>query len=291
MRRLLLAAVLLVTAAACQPPTPPDGSTAGAPCDSLPTYMGSHDITVNGVTIDRQRVAGSLDIAADQVTVSNSCIEGNGFAIVTIRPGADRTVLAQDTIRRLHSPTRDGTCPPPVTDACRGDMGVYAMAGAGPLGIAASDISDVVQGVNMASDDEAIIANWIHDLSLTDPGDHIDGVISNGGSHRLLIQGNNIDVDHTQTSPIALYEDGYRCGPSATFCPSDGITVRDNWLNGGGYCIYPALMGTNIVIDGNHFGRSHYPACGAAGAHSGFDPNSQGNRWSGNVWPDGTEVA
>jgi hypothetical protein len=294
---LLTVAAVALAATACPAPTlasAPNASNTGpgVPCDTLPPWPGGP--IADGAVLDGYRFLGGLEITAANVTVENSCIEGNGEAIVYVRPSASTTILYHDLIRRQHSPTADGTCPYPVADtdsSCIGGMGVYAMGGSGPLGIVDSDISDVVQGVNMASDTITVANSYFHDLALISPDNHIDGVISNGGSHHLRIQGNRIEVAHDQTTPIALYEDGYRCGPGITFCPSDDIQVTNNYVAGGGYCMYPALMGTNIVVEDNTFARTLYPNCGRFGAHTGFNSSATGNRWARNVYDDGTPVA
>ena len=68
-------------------------------------------------------------------------------------------------------------------------------------------------------------------------------------------------------------------------------TITKNLLAGGGYSIYAGATnetsyGTpaGIVITGNVFAATYYPAGGAYGPVSYYDRNGTANKWTGNTW-------
>lgn len=279
MKKLAAILILAVACIACDPPT---AATTGppVPCDQLAPYTGPTTITTAGATVDSVSFVGNLIVAAPNVSLTNSCFSGHGNAVIQVSPGADNTAI--DHVRM----TRDDP-------TAKLSYDIYLQDGSGSANISRSDIEGAMHGINEAVGGQGhpvqIGLNYIKP-ALTDPGDHVDGIICNGGCYDLTIEGNSIENPNNQTSSIALFDNGYRCGPMIPLCPSHGIKVLYNVLNGGGWCLYGGFTSDNIDVEHNIFANTYYPNCGAAGLTTGFDPNNPGNIWANNTRPDGTPV-
>jgi hypothetical protein len=122
--------------------------------------------------------------------------------------------------------------------------------------------------------------NYIHDPGYI-AGDHTNGFYVNGGTKPLTVQNNTIFDSLGQTDAINL-----DAGSSGV--PVANKIIVNNLLAGGSYTIYGgAALGnptSNVVIQGNRFGRLYYPKSGQYGPVAYFDPTGTGNVWSGNFW-------
>lgn len=300
-------AIILVFAAlliACRPTAATTGpyvdangnstheSGEGVACSSLPVWSGGTFFTTPGQTISGYQFTSNVAIGAANVTFQDNCVTGNSSdGLVKLAPGTTNATIWSNRITSANRCAVTDNDPPA---SCKADMGIYAYPDSSVSAlIAGNDISGVVQGVNMAADNLTIVDNYIHDLRLTrsgSSGDHLDGIISNGNSSNLDIEQNDISVNPgaTQTSAIALFEDGYRCGRGnvGPQCPDNNIKVIGNYIHNGGYCMYPPLISTNVRIEDNHFG----PQCTAGATHTQAlrDPlgPGAGNTFTGNVWDD-----
>jgi len=122
--------------------------------------------------------------------------------------------------------------------------------------------------------------NYIHNAGYI-PGDHTNGVTSNGGGAlRLTITHNTILIDRGQTDAIGLFED---------FGIQRNRVITDNFLAGGGYTIYGGQKPggpptSHIVIRGNKISSIYYPRGGYFGCMAYFNPRGRGNIWSRNIW-------
>jgi hypothetical protein len=129
--------------------------------------------------------------------------------------------------------------------------------------------------------------NYIHDMGFK-PGDHINGMTSNGGvSGQLTIRGNTVLNQIGQTDAVSLFED---------FGEEKNRTIEGNLLAGGGYTVYGgANVGraptSNIRIVNNRFSRVFFPQGGSFGPVAAFNAGGVGNVWSGNVWDDDTRAS
>jgi hypothetical protein len=125
-----------------------------------------------------------------------------------------------------------------------------------------------------------IADNYIHDPGYI-RGDHTNGIYVAGTTKPLVIYGNTIFNNLSQTDDINL--DASDPGQDVA-----NKIVVDNMLVGGGYSIYggSAKNGrtSNIIIENNEFGELYYPRGGKYGPVAYFNSTGQGNVWSGNAW-------
>lgn len=131
------------------------------------------------------------------------------------------------------------------------------------------DVSGCSDGVKMENG-ASLVDSWIHDLS-RGADDHNDGIQITGGSN-ITIRHNRIENPRSQTSAILV---------GGEFGAPSNILIENNLLDGGNYTVYLDPHGTNRVIRGNVFTRSH--VYGPARVEGQVD-------WSGNTYEDGKAV-
>jgi hypothetical protein len=144
------------------------------------------------------------------------------------------------------------------------------------LAIKNNNVANWRIGVNVAGGQ--VTGNYIHDPGYIS-GDHTDGLFDNGGTLPLIVSGNTILNNLTQTDAIFLSSN-----PGVAVANK---TITNNLLAGGGYAIYAgggSRSTSNIVIKDNRFGQLYYPRSGQYGPVADFDSRGKGNVWSGNVW-------
>ena len=124
-----------------------------------------------------------------------------------------------------------------------------------------------------------VTGNYIHDPGYV-AGDRADGIFDPGFVGALMISGNTILDNFTQTSAINL-------DAAAAGALVGNKTIENNLLGGGGYAIYGgASLGdatSNIVIKNNRLSQASFPKSGQYGPVAYYDPKGTGNVWSGNV--------
>ena len=125
-----------------------------------------------------------------------------------------------------------------------------------------------------------IQGNYIHRLGRAFT-DHVNGLTTNGDTHRLLIRHNTIFNPYGQTDAIGLFQD---------FGVVANVTIEDNLLAGGGYSIYGGEgskgQASNIVIIQNRISTKFFRLGGQWGPVAYFNPHARGDAWSGNIWDD-----
>jgi hypothetical protein len=144
-----------------------------------------------------------------------------------------------------------------------------------------SHISNSSDGIHTDATTAIVRENLIDGL-VTHPGDHNDAIQTAPQARGIVIERNRIHNVNAQTS--CIYNSG-----------SD-VTVRDNYLAGGGWVIYGGGKDNghggggarNVSVMGNIFGADHFPKSGNFGPVAYWD---KANTWSGNRYPDGSEIA
>jgi hypothetical protein len=221
----------------------------------------------NGAVLKGLRISCDVNVAAANVTITDDqiMVTGDSFG-VSLRHAHDATIEYSD----IYSPH----------------------AGRGRLMVAVKDIFGNSTGTRVIGDniwhaatgvqlESGLVADsYIHAPGYQ-PGDHVNGITSNGGRKgTLVIKHNTILIDHNQTDAIGLFED---------FGIQANRDIVDNLLGGGGYTIYGGqksggLPTHNIHISGNQITRIFYPGGGYYGQITAFNPGGPGNTWSENVW-------
>jgi hypothetical protein len=152
-----------------------------------------------------------------------------------------------------------------------------------------NNISGSKQNINGSSTNVTIQDNWMHDLVNVTGAAHNENIYISGSAGNTLISHNALENPLSQTANIFLDS---KAG-SIT-----GVTIQNNLLAGGGYCIYGGgTLVTNVDIVNNQFSRligaapgtQPYTAFWANGGQFGpytSMPSDSASTVSGNVWAD-----
>jgi len=229
-------------------------------------------VTGAGAVLAGLYIPYTVDVEANDVTIKDDHIVAGGRTSfgIAVRHTAGVTI-EHDTINGRNGSS--GRVMAAVKDIYADSTGLRVLD---------SNIFDAGVGVQMESG--LIQGNFVHDMGYL-PGDHLDGINSDGGSSGMLtIRHNTIFCNHVQTDAIGLFED---------FGSQQNRLVTGNLLAGGSYTIYagqnsggPAT--SNITITDNRIATLYFPQGGQYGPVTAFNPAT--TTWTGNVW-DSTGAA
>jgi hypothetical protein len=243
----------------------PDATTTGIEAGhQLREVDGPLVVDRDGATIEDLDVHGSIDVAADDVTLRNVRVDATGEGWGIGLRGAHGTTIEHCEV---------------APDGPRLLVGIKdAYGDATGTTIRACDIARTTTGIQVH---EGLVAdNYVHALAYRD-GDHLNGITSNGATTPLVIRHNTILNPVGQTDAIGLFQD---------FGREARRTITDNLLAGGGYTVYGGEGGhgaaSDIVVSDNRFARTYFRHGGRFGPVAYFDPTGPGNVWSGNRWDD-----
>jgi hypothetical protein len=261
----------------------PDASTTGVPpgtaLKTVPTQVSSGpgwsfnpggwvQVTGNGATLTGLSIPYNVNIAASNVTLNGDQITSSGSTSygVTLRHTAGVTI-ENSTISGLNATT--GRLMVGVKDIYGDSTGLQVLN---------NNIAETSTGVQ--AEQGLVAGNYIHDMGYL-PGDHINGVTSNGGqTAQLTITGNTILVNHNQTDAISLFED---------FGTQTNRVITGNLLAGGSYTIYGGqntggAPTSNITITGNRISTMYFTNGGQYGPVTAFSTTGTGNTFTANTW-------
>ena len=225
------------------------------------------EVDGNGAVLTGLYIPHNLDITASNVTINHVRVVNSGRSSFGISLRHTRNVTIENSaISGVNA--RSGRLMVGVKDVYGDSTG---------LSVLNNDISMASTGVQVGAG--LVQGNYIHNLGFI-PGDHVNGVTSNGGTTGLLtIQHNTIFTDHGQTDAVSLFQD---------FGVQANRVINDNLLAGGSYTIYGGKgskgASSNITITNNRIGNRYYPRGGHYGPVTAFDSSGSGNVWSGNIW-------
>jgi hypothetical protein len=225
-------------------------------------------VTGDGAVLSNLAISCNLDIRASNVVIRNVRLTSSGQSSFGISIRHTSNVTIEDsTISGLN--------------AGRGRLMVGIKDTYGnSTGLRMLDNNIFLTGTGVQVESGLIQGNYIHDMGYI-PGDHLDGIHSDGGGRGLLIiRHNTILMNHDQTGAVVLNEDA---GTQV-----DRV-VSDNLLAGGGYTIYAGQgpggpVPSNIEVIGNRVSTIYYPGGGQYGPAADFNAVGSGNSWTGNVW-------
>jgi hypothetical protein len=266
---------------------PGDGGTGGplaeSPCGPFPSFPDASctgweytGVTLRdcptlvdqpGAELDGCRFAGGLTLAAADVTITRSRIEGG---VGRLDGGEDLQNLMLIDVEIDGSGERD-----PNSLAAIGNDNYTCVR---------CHIHDTGRGANLGRNVH-IEASYLHDFPQM--GDnHLTAIGSNGGSNFTIIHNNLECAVSGCSAALALYGD---------FAPIDNALIQHNLFNTyGSFCTYGGSVdgknypvATDVRYLDNRFGRKFRPDCGAYGPVDSFR-SGQGNFWRGNEWEDGS---
>lgn len=210
----------------------PDGTNTGVPDGViLDVRTGDIYVTKAGTVLSNLDIRGSVIIQANNVTVENCKISSSSFWVVDVKEGFTGALIQDCTIDGLG----------------QSGKGIF-----GQGTFLRNDISNVVDGIDVAGNNTHIEGNFIHDLYGTD-GPHYDGI--NIDASNVTVKNNTVINDHGQTSALMV---------SSDWGTVRNVVVENNLLVGGGYTIY-AVTGSagpgtlvDVQFNNNHFGSGAY---------------------------------
>ena len=261
----------------------PNASTTGVPSGtvlkSVPGQVSSGtgwkfisssggyvSVTGAGAVLSGLSIPYNVNVSASNVTIKNDKITAAGNYGISLRHTAGVTI-ENSTVSGTNATS--GRVQYAIDDIYEDSTGIV---------VSGNNVSNFSHGVQVSAG--LVSGNYIHDPGHV-AGDHVDGIFDPGFAGALMISGNTILDNFTQTSAISL-------DASAAGSPVANKTVENNLLGGGGYAIYGgASLGnttSNIVIKNNRFSQAFFPKSGQYGAIAYYAPKGTGNVWSGNVW-------
>jgi hypothetical protein len=257
----------------------PSASNTGPQGKQLTRHDGDIAIKDNGAVISGWDLRGSLDIYANNVTVTDCRITSTNWWGVNLRPGFTGLKVLRCVLTGV---------PGKGLDNGGSDYAVSNM-GNGSIEVGWNDVSQFGNAISMGHGN--IHDNYVHDLAVfvnaSGHYQHTDAMISNGGDtgglvirHNTLL--NQSHVDQGASAALGLFAD--------TGVVSNTI-VEDNWLAGGAYAFYGGGAGaTGIRVTGNVFSTQYWPKCGFYGAVTAWNAGGAGNVWSNNLTSEGAPV-
>lgn len=233
----------------------PDEQTTGVPDGVRLTPVERLVVTEDGTVIEGLEIRGGVQVEADDVTIRNSHIIGEGLYAVRLLPGHARLRIEDSEITG-----------PSLSSAavCCASFSLIRV-----------NLHDVPEGPR-ANGDVLIEDSYIHHL-VPAPTGHQDVIQSTAGIG-IVIRGNNLQAYNPETGDLmnAVYQFGTTQGPMSQ------VVVERNFMNGGNYTINGKGGGTQdavVTFRGNRLGRDHrYGPVGGIGPGVSFDAS--------NVWDD-----
>lgn len=229
----------------------PSAADTGVPDGVKLQTVGSITVTKSGTVLQNLNITGALMINASNVTVRNSRVTTDDFAVIRIKSGMSGVLIDHVEVNGLG------------TSGSENSMGIM-----GPATITWCDIHGTENGVTPESG--SVLKNsYIHSLGA--PGSpHYDGVQIDGGLSNITIEHNTVLNGFDQTSAVMI--DNY-------FGPISDIVVNDNLLGGGGYTVYSDGSFNNGSISGVVYSNNRLRS-----GYYGYSLLRNGSvRFSGNV--------
>ncbi|MGF9763823.1 right-handed parallel beta-helix repeat-containing protein [Microvirga sp. 0TCS3.31] len=213
----------------------PTAANTGVPSGTTLTPSGDIIVTRAGTVLNGLDIKGMVIIRADNVTVQNSKISSDAYAGVKVESGFKGASVINSDIDGMGS-----------TANSFGIMGNGTFVG--------NDIRGFENGINLTGGSSTIRGNYIHGLKAPD-SPHYDGIQIQGGQNGVLIENNTIIVDADQTGAIFMQN---------FFGSVNDVTVRNNYVDGGGYTMYydgskpNGYTMTDVVWEDNYNGGGYW---------------------------------
>ncbi len=263
------------SAPAVPAPTAPGGSPSAANTGWEPTgvsltqYTGSTTITTDGTVIDGKDIRGTLEIRADDVTISRSRIEsGAGQSYVLVQQsGADGLRVTDTEVTNR---------PGQIADRAIASLGTGMI-------LTRVYVHGTQRGIQTGNG--TVVQDSYADDFLNDSSNHATAVMALGGTSHVHLTNNTFGCGTGECSAaMSVYPQNDFGGPN------DDWTISGNLFNGGSYCVYlgysPAdgeSPNTNMRMTNNYFGTKYDAECGVFGPVGSWG-GSPTDVWRGNTW-------
>ncbi|MFT5198674.1 MAG: hypothetical protein ACI87O_001332 [Planctomycetota bacterium] len=226
----------------------PEGSTDGRGIKPGPHNTGPRDpaalrkvgsitVTKAGTVIENVHIEGTLIIRADDVTVRNFVVDGQGSRYGVRCNSGNKGIKLLDG--EVYNVTSSGVFGGGFT-ARR--LNVHESGGDG----------------FKTSSGSTVEYCWVHHLG-TAEGAHADANQSRDGQN-LIFRGNFFDIPIDIGAP---YKSNACLIIQTGLGPIDNVLIEENWLTGGNFTVYITDKGaghgppTNVRVLNNHFGREY----------------------------------
>ncbi|WP_329103837.1 hypothetical protein OG792_27955 [Micromonospora sp. NBC_01699] len=241
-------------------PTPmsywPGPGNTGVPAGTALRPSGSLDLREPGVVVSNLDITGCVTVRAKNVTIRNSRITCDS-ATFSIRTYDSATDLLVENVE-INGMGKNSAA------VCCANYTLRRV-----------NIHHVVDGPRLSAN-TTVVDSWIHDLSRI-PDSHNDTLQTTGGNN-IVVRHNRLephDPDTRDPSNACLMIG------STTSDSVDNLLVEENYCNGGNYSIgvRDDLVGSNIVIRGNRFGRDFRYGVIARADQAGITWDRGSNVW------------
>ncbi|ANY82173.1 hypothetical protein BB934_27850 (plasmid) [Microvirga ossetica] len=225
----------------------PTAVNTGVPSGITLTPSGNIIVTKAGTVLDGLDIKGSVVIRADNVTIKNSKITSSSYTGVKVESGYKGASVVNCDI-----------------DGLGAYAGSHGIQGSGTF--SGNDIRGFENGITLNAGASVVRGNYLHDFAAAG-SPHYDGIQVQGGQNGVLIENNTIILNHGQTGAIFL---------QSYFGNMNDITIRHNYVDGGGYTMYfdgsknTTYRMTNITWEENYNGKGYW-------GHEYVKPDAAGN--------------
>jgi hypothetical protein len=261
----------------------PDATNSGLPAGTPLTPVGqaslpsgvhwdgqNMSITSDGVTLSNLSIPGSINIAANNVTIKNSLIDDpSGDQAIDIQDSYRGTVVENTTI----SGSNTGTGA--IADGIQGN-------GVTVTSVYVHFVEEAVNGGGNTVTNSYLVSDGLHEPVATD--NHNESIdVGDGTSQAEVIEHNTLFNPVHQTAAIIAG------GPWGQL---QNVTIDNNLMAGGGYTLYCCettawnvnQAPANTSITNNRFSRLYYKNGGSYGPLADLDTSH--TKFTGNVWDD-----
>ncbi|GIH09468.1 hypothetical protein Rhe02_75350 [Rhizocola hellebori] len=223
-------------------------------------------LSTAGATYDSCRFTGAVVIAADNITIRRSHVEGGH-----VEGASDADLRGLQLV--------DVEISGPV-----GGSDSYAAVGNSRYSCVRCDIHGGLRGLALGSN-VTIVDSYVHDLRVQ-PGSHQTAASTHGGAH--------VRIEH---STLRCNSDRFACSNGVSFYSEDApgiddvLITRSHLSTDAGFCVgfYSLQAGkpygiTNVRMVDNVLGASEF------GPVANWPAAQKGNTWSGNTTPGGGPI-
>ncbi|HEX8182111.1 MAG TPA: hypothetical protein VF575_00745 [Candidatus Saccharimonadales bacterium] len=254
-------------------PAFPNDDCTGVPSDtSLTAIAGGLSTSANGQVIDGRLINGDLSVNHSNVTVKNTRIMGR----ISNRAPSNLIVMDSDI----------------GPDSCPASSNFYNNFNGTNYTMLRSRVhSAPADLVGIGGTGTIVIRDSIINRACIYPGDHLDAI-------QWYAPGEvgNVTIDHSIVDTRPVNSPG-SLGNAAIFWADRAgsgsrLTATNNWFAGGNYTVslYDANAGSGVILDvrNNTFLKNSYTYGACASANSIPFNGSEGVRFTGNIYHDGS---